>query len=53
MLEEILLQGNPLEEKLSADGTWRDEISKKFSILKKLDGKPIIRDDEVEEETPA
>lgn len=51
-LEEILLQGNPLEEKLSAEGTWRDEVSKKYPVLKKLDGKPIIRDDEVTDDAP-
>ena len=52
MLEEILLTGNPLEEKLAAEGTWRDEVSKKYPTLKKLDGKPIIRDDEVKDEEP-
>ena len=30
--------GNPLEEKHSADGTWRDEVSKRLPKLKKLDG---------------
>jgi hypothetical protein len=47
MLEDLLLQNNPLEEKATQDGVWRDEISKKFPGLKKLDGKPIIRDDDV------
>lgn len=31
-------EGNPLEEKHSADGTWRDEVSKRLPKLKKLDG---------------
>lgn len=53
VLEEVLFVGNPLEEKLSAEGTWRDEVSKKFPTLKKLDGKPIFRDDEVNEEGKA
>jgi len=48
-LEEVLLTGNPLEEKCTADGNWRDEMSKKLPALKKLDGRPIIRE-EVEEE---
>ncbi|KAG5460479.1 MAG: hypothetical protein BJ554DRAFT_7468, partial [Olpidium bornovanus] len=49
VLEEVLLTGNPLEEKCTADGNWRDEITKKLPGLKKLDGRPIIRD-EVEED---
>jgi dynein light chain 1 len=40
--------GNPLEEKSTADGNYRTEMALKFPVLKKLDGKPIIRD-EVEE----
>ncbi|KAJ3102223.1 Dynein light chain 1, axonemal [Phlyctochytrium planicorne] len=46
-LEDILLVGNPIEEKCTADGNWVTEISKKFPALKKLDGQPIIRDDEL------
>ena len=38
--------GNPLEEKLTADGQWRDECIKKFPTWKRLDGKPVIRDEE-------
>ncbi|KAJ3192768.1 Dynein light chain 1, axonemal [Entophlyctis luteolus] len=47
--EEVLLMGNPLEEKCTADGNWISEMSKKFPALKKLDGKMIIREEEVEE----
>ncbi|KAJ3195979.1 taspase, threonine aspartase, 1 [Irineochytrium annulatum] len=47
LLEDLLLVGNPIEEKCTADGTWTAEISKKFTSLKKLDGKPIIREDEL------
>ncbi|KAI8615819.1 hypothetical protein BC830DRAFT_1120884 [Chytriomyces sp. MP71] len=47
--EDLLLVGNPLEEKCSADGNWITEISKKFPTLRKLDGKPIIREDVLEE----
>ncbi|KAJ1547548.1 Dynein light chain 1, axonemal [Cladochytrium tenue] len=46
-LDEMLLVGNPLEEKCTSEGTWTSDISKKFPALKKLDGKPIIRDDEL------
>jgi dynein light chain 1 len=35
-----------LEEKCTADGNWVSEISKKFPTLKKLDGRPIIREEE-------
>ncbi|KAL6602572.1 hypothetical protein U3516DRAFT_801711 [Neocallimastix sp. 'constans'] len=28
-LEDVLLSGNPLEEKCTSEGTWRDEFSKK------------------------
>lgn len=42
-LEELLLVGNPLEEKCTGEGTWISDVSKKFPALKKLDGKPIIR----------
>ncbi|KAJ3062095.1 Dynein light chain 1, axonemal, partial [Rhizoclosmatium hyalinum] len=48
-LVEMLLTGNPLEEKGQADGNWVSEVSKKFPGLKKLDGKPIIREDAIEE----
>jgi dynein light chain 1 len=45
-LEDLLLVGNPLEEKLTADGVWRDEALKKFPQIKVLDGKTVIRDEE-------
>ncbi|KAJ3012218.1 UNVERIFIED_CONTAM: Dynein light chain 1, axonemal [Siphonaria sp. JEL0065] len=48
-LEEVLLFLNPLEEKCSAEGTWIPEMMKKFPGLKKLDGKPIIREDALDE----
>jgi dynein light chain 1, axonemal len=49
-LEDLLLQGNPLEEKCTGEGTWVSEVSKKFPVLRKLDGRPIIREDAMEEE---
>ena len=36
---EWLFAGNPLEEKHSAEGNWRDEAIKRLPHLKKLDGK--------------
>ncbi|KAI8829662.1 hypothetical protein BJ741DRAFT_384065 [Chytriomyces cf. hyalinus JEL632] len=48
--EDLLLVGNPLEEKCTADGNWISEISKKFPMLKKLDGKPLIREDALDGE---
>jgi len=41
---------NPIEEKHSGDATWRPEIEKKLVKLKKLDGVPIVRQDEEEED---
>lgn len=34
----MLFVGNPLEEKHSAEGNWRDEAIKRLPRLKKLDG---------------
>ncbi|XP_067681715.1 dynein axonemal light chain 1-like [Haliotis asinina] len=45
-LEDLLMVGNPLEEKHSAEGDWRDLASKRLPKLKKLDGVPVIRDEE-------
>ena len=39
-----IFKGNPLEEKHSAEGTWRSEVEKRLTLLKKLDGLPIIRE---------
>jgi len=44
-LEEVLLVGNPLEEKHSAEGNWRDMCTKTFPQLKRLDGKMIFREE--------
>eukprot|EP00794_Sanderia_malayensis_P020426 gene20426-22439_t len=49
-LEDLLFVGNPLEEKHSAEGTWRDEATKRLPKLKKLDGVPVVRQDEAENE---
>ena len=34
----LLSLGNPLEEKHSGDGDWRDQVIKRLPKLKKLDG---------------
>ena len=47
-LVDLLFIGNPLEEKHAADGDWRDLVSKKLTKLKKLDGVPVIREEEDE-----
>ncbi|KAL5039058.1 hypothetical protein RTP6_006275 [Batrachochytrium dendrobatidis] len=44
-LEDMLLYGNPLEEKYTLEGTWVTEITKRFPVLRKIDAKPIIRED--------
>ncbi|XP_042636954.1 dynein axonemal light chain 1 [Orycteropus afer afer] len=48
-LEDLVFVGNPLEEKHSAEGNWIDEASKRVPRLKKLDGTPVIKEDEEEE----
>lgn len=45
----MLLLGNPLEEKYTAENNWRPEVTKRFLTWKRLDNKPIIRDDAPEE----
>jgi len=42
--------GNPLEEKHSAEGDWLDRVSKSLKALKKLDGNPIIKNEEEDED---
>lgn len=43
-LEELVFVGNPLEETLSAQETYRDVISKLIPSLKKLDGFVLLRE---------
>ncbi|XP_034531824.1 dynein light chain 1, axonemal [Notolabrus celidotus] len=49
-LVDLVFVGNPLEEKYSAEGTWMDEASKRLPNLKKLDGTPVIKEEEDEAE---
>lgn len=44
-LEDLVFVGNPLEEKHSTEGNWRDEACRRLKLLKKLDGVPVIRDE--------
>eukprot|EP00054_Salpingoeca_dolichothecata_P012050 m.66911 g.66911 ORF g.66911 m.66911 type:complete len:153 (+) comp19758_c0_seq2:259-717(+) len=50
-LEDLLMIGNPLQEKHAADGDWVDQVTTKLPKLKKLDGDPIVREGEEEEES--
>ncbi|KAK9533248.1 hypothetical protein VZT92_008380 [Zoarces viviparus] len=47
-LADLVFVGNPLEEKHSAEGTWMDEASKRLPKLWKLDGTPVIKQEEDE-----
>ncbi|KAK6182928.1 hypothetical protein SNE40_010501 [Patella caerulea] len=49
-LEDLLFVGNPLEEKHSGEGDWRDQAAKRLGRLKKLDGVPVIREEEENED---
>ncbi len=42
--------GNPLEEKHTAEGDWLERASKTLKSLKKIDGSPIVGDEEEEED---
>uniref|UniRef100_H0XIT0 Dynein axonemal light chain 1 n=1 Tax=Otolemur garnettii TaxID=30611 RepID=H0XIT0_OTOGA len=48
-LEDLVFVGNPLEEKHSAENNWIDEATKRVPKLKKLDGTPVIKEDEEED----
>uniref|UniRef100_A0A3B3SU70 Dynein axonemal light chain 1 n=1 Tax=Paramormyrops kingsleyae TaxID=1676925 RepID=A0A3B3SU70_9TELE len=45
-LVDLVFVGNPLEEKYSAEGNWIEEATKRLPKLKKLDGNPVIKQDE-------
>lgn len=49
-LQELVFVGNPLEETASTAGTWRDEVTGRLAKLKKLDGVPVVRSDQEEED---
>ncbi|KAK2162555.1 hypothetical protein LSH36_96g01021 [Paralvinella palmiformis] len=48
-LEDLLFVGNALEEKHSAEGDWRDQVADRLKKLKKLDGVPIIKQDDTDD----
>lgn len=45
-LADLVFVGNPLEEKHSAEGNWMDEACKRLPSLKKLDGTPVIKEED-------
>ena len=49
-LADLLLVNNPIEEKHSSDGDWRDQVSRRLPKLKKLDGIPIVKQEEEDED---
>ena len=50
VLQELVFNGNPLEEKMVADGDYIEKVGDKIKSLKKLDATPIVRDEEDEEQ---
>ncbi|KAI9221305.1 hypothetical protein BC828DRAFT_405042 [Blastocladiella britannica] len=46
LLEDLVLVGNPLEEKHSADGNWREVCTRTFPQIKRLDGQIVIKNDD-------
>ena len=49
-MDNVHVIGNPLEEKHSTEGDWRDQALKRLPKLRKLDGVPVVRQEEEEEE---
>ena len=45
-LEDLVFIGNPLEEEATVNGNFTQQVSKRLLLLKKLDGYPIIREEE-------
>merc|ERR1712003_50187 len=50
VLQELVFNGNPLEEKMVADGDYLDKVKDKIKSLKKLDSTPIVREEDDDEE---
>lgn len=44
-LEVLLFAGNPLVESLD-ESVWKSEAAKRLKTLKKLDGEPVVREEE-------
>ncbi|XP_077117537.1 dynein axonemal light chain 1 isoform X1 [Ranitomeya variabilis] len=47
-LEDLVFVGNPLEEKHTSEGNWAEEATKRLPKLKKLDGNPVIKQEDEE-----
>ena len=45
-LEDLVFIGNALEEEATVNGNYTQQVSKRLLLLKKLDGYPIIREEE-------
>ena len=52
-LEDLVFIGNPLEEEATVNGNYTQQVSKRLLLLKKLDGYPIIREEEGDGEDDA
>jgi dynein light chain 1 len=49
-LEDLVFIGNPLEEESPTAGKYTEEVIKRLLYLKKLDGFPVIREVEGDDE---
>lgn len=45
LLEDLLFVGNPLHESME-EATWKMEAAKRLPSLKKLDGEPVINEEQ-------
>jgi len=45
LLEDLLFVGNPLHESME-EAVWKVEAAKRLPSLKKLDGEPVINEDQ-------
>ncbi|XP_060596535.1 dynein axonemal light chain 1-like [Ruditapes philippinarum] len=49
-LVELVFTGNPLQESFGDDATYRTKVSEKLKKIKKLDGVPVIRENDDDEQ---
>ena len=49
-MEDLVFIGNPLEEEATLNGNYTQQVSKRLLVLMKLDGYPIIREEDGEGE---
>ena len=50
VLEDLVFVGNPLEEDSSSGAVYTDQVIRRLLYLKKLDGYPVIREQENNDE---